>query len=155
MHKVHLERGMLKQQLKLNITGSNKFQVQVQVGQVKSHVIQVAQVIIAELDDHHHFEFDAEHLKSIHSLQEDNMYLSTVAERRKGGDRRANATHRASIAANGVKNWSNLAVTFPVRVEIKLVLLHWLLPDQKTKSYLTYGFSGGSALSLTQIFASY
>jgi hypothetical protein len=155
MHKVHLERGMLKQQPKLNITGSNKFQVQAQVGQVKSHVIQAAQVIIAELDDHHHFEFDAERLKSIPSLREDNKYHSPVTERRKGGDRRANATHRASIAANGVKNRSNLAVTLPVRVEITLAPLHWLSPDQKTESYLTYGFSGGSALSLTQIFASY
>jgi hypothetical protein len=90
---------MLKQLPKLDITESNKFQVRAQVGQVKYHVLQAAHDIIAELDDHHHFEFDAQRLKFIHSLLADNKYLSPVA------------------------------VTFQVQVEITLALLHRLLPD--------------------------
>ena len=52
---------MLKQQLMLDITHSNQYQVQAQVNKVKSHFIQSARDNIAELYDLHRIESDAEH----------------------------------------------------------------------------------------------
>ena len=100
MHKGDLERGMLKQRPRLDITRSNGYQVRAQVDKVKSHSIQSARDNIAELYDLHHFESDAERLEFIDSLLADNMYLFPLAEHVEGGVRCPNPMQRVSKAAN-------------------------------------------------------
>jgi len=100
MHKGDLERGMLKQRPRLDITRSNGYQVRAQVDKVKSHSIQSARDNIAELYDLHHFESDAERLEFIDSLLADNMYLFPLAEHVEGGVRGPNPMQRVSKAAN-------------------------------------------------------
>jgi len=67
---------------------------------VKSHFIQSAQDIIAELYDLHSFESAAERLEFIDSLLADNNYVFPVAERVEGGVRGPKPTQRESKAAN-------------------------------------------------------
>jgi hypothetical protein len=74
MHKGDLERGMLKQQPKVDIPHSNQYQVRAQVNKVKSQFVQSARDNIAELYDLHCFEFTAECLEFIDSLLADIKY---------------------------------------------------------------------------------
>jgi len=99
-HKGDLERGMLKQQPTMDITHSNRYQVQSQVNKVKSHYIQSARDNIAELYDLHQFESATECLEFIDSLLADNKYLFLVAERMQCGVHGPNPTQRESKAAN-------------------------------------------------------
>jgi len=71
-----------------------------QVAKYKSHFIQSARYIIAELFDLHHFKSDAEHLEFIDSLLADNRYLFLVAEHVEGDVHGPNPTQRVSKAAN-------------------------------------------------------
>ena len=66
---------MLKQWPMLDITRSNRYQVQAQVDKVKSHFIPSARDNIAELYDLHCFESAAERLEFIDSRLADNKYL--------------------------------------------------------------------------------
>jgi hypothetical protein len=91
---------MQKQLPTLDITGSNRYQVCAQVDTVKSHFIQSARDIIAELYDLHRFESNAEGLEFIDSLLANNKYLFPVAERVEVGVRGPNPTQRVSTAAN-------------------------------------------------------
>jgi len=91
---------MLKQRPTLDITHSNRYQVQAQVDKVKSHFIQSARNHIAELYDLHRFESATEHLKFIDSRLADNKYLFPVAERVEGGVHGANPMQRVSKDAN-------------------------------------------------------
>jgi len=100
MHKGDLERGMLKRRPTLDITRSIRYQVRAQVDKVKSHFIQSARDHIAEFEDLHRFESDAERLQFIDSLLADNKYLFPVAERVEDGVRGPNPTQRVSKAAN-------------------------------------------------------
>jgi len=84
----------------LDITSSNRYQVQAQVDKVTSHFIQSARTNIAELYDLHRFESDTEHLEFIDSLLADNKYLFPVAEHVDGGVRGPNPAQRESKAAN-------------------------------------------------------
>jgi hypothetical protein len=63
---------MLKQRPTLDSTLSNRYQVSVQVDEVKSHFIQSARDNTAALYDLHRFESDAEQLEFIDSLLVDN-----------------------------------------------------------------------------------
>jgi hypothetical protein len=99
-HKGDLERGMLNQRPTLDITCSNRYQVQAQVDKVQSHFIQSARDNIAERYDLHRFESAAEHLGFIDSLLADNKYLLPIVERVEGGIRCPNPTQRESKAAN-------------------------------------------------------
>jgi hypothetical protein len=100
MHKGDLERGMLKRRRTLDITRSIWYQVGAKVNKVKCHFIQSAWDHIADHDDLHRFESDAERLEFIDSLLSDNKYLVPVAERVDGGERDPNPTQRVSKAAN-------------------------------------------------------
>jgi len=91
---------MLKQRPTLDITCSKWYQVRAQVDKVKSHFIQLARDILAELYDLHRFESTAEHLEFIDSLLADNEYLFRIAERVEGGVRSPNSMQRESKAAN-------------------------------------------------------
>jgi hypothetical protein len=62
----------------LNITRSNRYQVQAQVDKVRSHFIQSARDSIAELYDLHRVESAAERFIIIDSLLADNKYLLGV-----------------------------------------------------------------------------
>jgi len=84
----------------LDISRSNRYQVQAQVNKVKSNFIQSARENIAELYDLHRFESAAERLELIDSLLADNKYLFPIAERVEGGGRGPNPTQRESKAAN-------------------------------------------------------
>ena len=99
-NKGDLERGLLKQLPMSDITQSNRYQVCVQVYEVKSHFIQSAMDHLAELDDLHSFESTAERLEFIDSILTYNKYLFPVAERVEGGVRSPNPTQRESNAAN-------------------------------------------------------
>ena len=99
-HTGDLERGMLNQQLRVDITLSNRYQVRAQVDKVKSHFIQSARDNIAELYDLHRFESAAERLEFIDSLLADNKYLFPVAECLEGGVRGPNPRQRESKADN-------------------------------------------------------
>jgi hypothetical protein len=91
---------MLEQQPTVDITCSNRYHVQAQVDKVKSHFIQLARNIIAELYDLHRFESAAERLEFIGSLLVDNKYRFPVAERVEGGLLGPNQTQRESKFAN-------------------------------------------------------
>jgi len=91
---------MLNQWPTLDITRSNRYQVQAQVDKVKSHFIQSARENIAELYDLHQFQTAAERLEFIHSLLAANKYLFPIAECVEGGVRGPNPTQRESKAAN-------------------------------------------------------
>jgi hypothetical protein len=84
----------------LDITRSNRYQVQAQVDKVKSHFIHSARDHIEELYDLNRFKSAAEHLEFIGSLLADNKYLFPVAERVEGGVHGPNPTQRESKAAN-------------------------------------------------------
>jgi hypothetical protein len=95
-----IERGMRKQWLTLDMTGSNRYQVRIHVDKVRSHVMQLERNIIVQLYDLYLFESDAEHLEFIDSLLADNMYRFAVAEHVEGGVRGPDPTQRVSKAAN-------------------------------------------------------
>jgi len=99
-HKGDLDRGMLSQRTKVDITRSNRYQVGTQVDKVKSHSIQSARDNIAEIYDLHHFESAAEGLEFIDLLLADETYRLPVAERVQGGVLGPNLTHRESKADN-------------------------------------------------------
>ena len=99
-HKVDLERGMLMQRPMLDITCSNRYQVQAQVDKVKSCFMQSARDNIVELFDLHCFESNAEYLELIDSLLVDNKYLFLVAKHVEGGVCIPNPVQRESTAAN-------------------------------------------------------
>ena len=99
-YKGYLERGMLKQRPRLDITRSKQYQVWAQVSKVTSHSIQSVRHNTAQLYDLHRFESAAAHLEFIDSLLADNKYLFPVAERIEGGVHCANPTERESKAAN-------------------------------------------------------
>jgi len=99
-HKGDHERGILKQQPRLDITRSNRYQVRAQVDKVESHFIQSAKVSIVEHYDLHRFESAAESLEFIDALLADNEYLCPVAEHVEGGVRGPTPTHRESKAHN-------------------------------------------------------
>jgi hypothetical protein len=84
---------MLTQQLTLDITRSNWYQVRAQVDQVKSHFIDSSRENVAERYELHCFESDTEHLEFINSLLVDNKYLFPVAERVEGAVHGRNPTH--------------------------------------------------------------
>ena len=84
----------------LDITCSNRYQVQAQVDKVKSHIMQSATDNIADLYDHHRFESASERLKFVDSLLADSMYLFPVAEHVEGGVRSPNPTQTESKAHN-------------------------------------------------------
>jgi len=84
----------------LDITCSNRYQVQAQVDQVKSHFIHPARDNLAELYDLHRFESAAERLEFIDSLLADTKYLFPMAEHVEGGVCGPNPTQRESKAAN-------------------------------------------------------
>jgi len=84
----------------LDITSSNRYQVQAQVDKVTSQFIQSARANIAEIYDLHRFESDAKHLEFIDSLLADNKYLFPVAEHVDGGVGGPNPAQRESKAAN-------------------------------------------------------
>jgi hypothetical protein len=65
-------------------------------------LIQSAWDNIAELDDLHHFESDAEHFEFIDSLLADNNYMFALAECVEGGVRCPNLMLKTSTAA---KEW--------------------------------------------------
>jgi hypothetical protein len=85
---------MLKQWPTLDITCSNWDHVWAQVDQVKSHLIQSVKDNIAKYYDIHRFEFAAECLEFIDSLQGDNKYLFPLAEHGEGGVRGRNPMYR-------------------------------------------------------------
>jgi hypothetical protein len=91
---------MLNQRPKLEIRRSNWYQVRAQVDKVKSHFIQSAMDIIAELYDLHRFESAAERLEFVDTLLADYKYLFPIAEHVEGGVRGPNSTQRVSKAAN-------------------------------------------------------
>jgi len=91
---------MLNQRPTLDVTRSNRDQVRAQVEKVKSHFIQSARDIIAELYDLHRFESNAERLEFIDSLLADNKYLFPLADHVEGRVRDPNPTQRESKAAN-------------------------------------------------------
>jgi hypothetical protein len=100
MQKGDLERGMLNQRPKLDITRSNRYQVPAQVDKVRSHLIQSARDNIAELYDLHRFESASERLEFIDSILAHNKYLFPIAEHVEGGVCGPNPTQRESTAAN-------------------------------------------------------
>jgi len=91
---------MLNQRPTLDITCSNRYQVQAQVDKVKTHFFQSAMENIAELYDLHRFESVTERFEFIDSLLADNKYLFPTAEHVEGGVHGPNPTQRESKAAN-------------------------------------------------------
>jgi len=91
---------MLKQRPTLNIIRSKRYQVRAQVDNVRSHFIQSASDIIAELYDIHCFESNAERLEFIDSLLADNQYDFFLVECVEDGICGPNPTQRVSNAAN-------------------------------------------------------
>jgi len=84
----------------LDITHSNRYQVQAQVNIVNSQFIQSARDNIAELYDLHCVQSDAEHLEFIDSLLANNKNLFQAVEIVEGGVHGPIPTQRVSKAAN-------------------------------------------------------
>jgi len=99
-HKRDLGRGMLKQWPTLDMTLSNRYQVQVQLDKVESHFIESVRDNIAVLYILHLFKSDAEHLKFVNPLLADNQYRFTSPEPVEGGKRSPNMMQRESKAGN-------------------------------------------------------
>jgi len=76
---------MLNQRPMLDITCWNRYQVRPQVDNVETHFIQSARDNIAELDNLHRFESNAERLEFIQSLAADDKYLVPLEECVEGG----------------------------------------------------------------------
>ena len=91
---------MLNQQLTLDITCSNQYQVRTQVDTVISHFIRSASDNIAEHYDFHPFESAAERSEFINSLLADNKYPFPIAEHVQGGVHGSNPMQRELKAGN-------------------------------------------------------
>ena len=74
----------------LDITHSNRYQVQVHVDKVTSHLIQSARNTIAERYDLQPFKSASDHLELIDSIQAANKYGFPLVERVEGGVRSRN-----------------------------------------------------------------
>jgi len=85
---------MLKEWPTLDITHWNRYQVGAHVDIIQSHFIQSARDNIAELNNLHRFESDADWLDLIDSPVPDNKYHFPVAERVEGGVCSPNPTRR-------------------------------------------------------------
>ena len=110
----------------LDISRPDWYQVRAQVCKVKSHFIQSALDNIAELNDLHCFESNAECFEFIDSLLADNKHLVPVAECVEGGVCGPNPTQRMSKAAN---EWP-LSTVLP-GVSNPAVYLHQIISSGK------------------------
>jgi len=79
-HKEDLVRGMLIQWPPVYIRCTNWYPIRAQVNMFKSQSFPSAQGKIAEYNDVHCSESDADHLEFMHSRQVDNQYISPAAE---------------------------------------------------------------------------
>jgi hypothetical protein len=109
----------------LDITRSNRYQVQAQVNKVESDFVQSARDNIGEVYDHLRFPSDLELLEFIHSHLPENKYLLPVAVCGDGGVPGPNPTQRESNAAN---EWpaSTLLLAKAVPQFIYIKCYHWV-----------------------------
>jgi len=90
VYKGDLERTLQMQPPTLDTIDSNRYQVQVQVDKVTSHLIQPARNNIAERYDLQRFKSATDHLELIDSIQAANQDGVPLVERAEGGVRSRN-----------------------------------------------------------------